>query len=68
LEEVEWLVIDSRIELNHIEEIGIGWAIWTIKNQPQLAAYFNMENILQRQEANKNAFLRGAPVLMVTHD
>lgn len=66
-EEVEWLVIDSKKELDYIEELGIEWMWWTIKNQPQVAASFNMENMLKRQEANKNLLLRGAPVLVITH-
>jgi nitroreductase/NAD-dependent dihydropyrimidine dehydrogenase PreA subunit len=66
-QEVEWLVIDSRTELDRIEELGIDWIRWTIKNQPQVAASFNMENMLKRQEASKDVFLRGAPVLVVAH-
>jgi nitroreductase/NAD-dependent dihydropyrimidine dehydrogenase PreA subunit len=66
-EEVEWLVIDSKKELDRIEEMGIEWMRWTIKNQPQVASSFNMEHMLKRQEANKNVFLRGAPVLVITH-
>ncbi len=66
-QEVEWLVIDSRKELDKIEELGIGWINWTIQNQPQLAAMFNMPQLLKDQQAKHNVFLRGAPVLVVTH-
>jgi nitroreductase len=66
-EEVEWLIIDNNKELAHIEELGIEWMKWTIKNQPQVAASFNMGNMLKRQEANKNVLLRGAPALVITH-
>ena len=66
-EEVEWLVMDSKKELDRIEELGIDWIIWTIKNQPQVAMSFNMENMLKRQKADKNVLLRGAPVLVITH-
>jgi len=66
-QEVEWLVIDNKKDLDRIEELGIDWIRWTIKNQPQMAPTFDMENMLKRQEANKNVFLRGAPVLVITH-
>ena len=49
-QEVEWLVIDSREELNRIEKIGINWIRSVAKNQPQMAAILNMEEMLKRQE------------------
>jgi len=67
LQEVEWLVIDDKKELDHIEELGIEWLQWVIKNLPKVAAESNMEEKLERQKRNHDAFLRGAPVLIVTH-
>jgi len=67
LQEVEWLVIDNKKELDHIEELGIDWLQWIIKNLPQAAAASNMEEKLERQTLYHNAFLRGAPVLIVAH-
>jgi nitroreductase/NAD-dependent dihydropyrimidine dehydrogenase PreA subunit len=65
LQEVEWLVIDSKKELERIEELGADWLRWVIKNMPQAAD--GMEERLERQMVNYNTFLRGAPVLIVTH-
>ena len=64
---VEWLVIDSAEKLQRLEEIGLDWVGWMIKNQPKMAALFNMEKMLERGEKQKNIFLRGAPVLVVAH-
>jgi len=66
-QEVEWLVIDSREELNRIEKIGIDWIRWVTKNQPQMAAILNMEEMLKRQEKYADVLLRNAPVLIVAH-
>ena len=67
LQEVEWLVIDNKKELDRIEELGIDWLQWVIKNLPQAAAASNMAEKLERQKLKRDAFLRGAPVLVVTH-
>jgi nitroreductase len=67
LQEVEWLVIDDKKELDRIEELGIDWLQWVIKNLPQVAASANMQEKLERQKLKHDAFLRGAPVLIVAH-
>ena len=67
LQEVEWLVIDNKRELDRIEELGIDWLQWIIKNLPKVAADSNMEEKLERQKLRHDAFLRGAPVLIVAH-
>lgn len=67
LQEVEWLVIDNKKELDRIEELGIDWLQWVIKNLPQAAAAANLEEKLERQRLYHDAFLRGAPVLIVAH-
>lgn len=67
LQEVEWLVVDNKKELDRIEELGMDWIQWVIKNLPQVAAMSNMEEMLERQKLNHNVFLRGAPVLIVAH-
>lgn len=66
-QEVEWLVIDNREELNRIEEEGTGWIRWTIENNPLMAKLFDMPEMLKRQEQNHNVFLRGCPALVVAH-
>jgi nitroreductase len=40
---------------------------WVIKNFPKMAAESNMEEKLERQKLQHDAFLRGAPVLIVAH-
>jgi nitroreductase/NAD-dependent dihydropyrimidine dehydrogenase PreA subunit len=66
-QELEWLVLDSREELDRIEKLGMDWIRSIIKNQSQMAAMFNMEEMVKRQELNHNVFMRGAPALVVTH-
>jgi nitroreductase/NAD-dependent dihydropyrimidine dehydrogenase PreA subunit len=66
-QEVEWLVIDNKKNLAHIEDLATGWIEWVITNQPQMAASFNMKAMLERQKVNHNTFLRGASALLVTH-
>jgi len=67
LQEVEWLVIDNKKELDRIEKLGIDWLQWIIKELPKMAASSNLEEKLERQKLHHDAFLRGAPVLIVTH-
>lgn len=66
-QEVEYMVIDNKKELDRIEELGIEWMKWVIKELPKMAAESNMEEKLERQKLHRDAFLRGAPVLIVTH-
>jgi len=66
-QEVEYLVIDNKKELDRIEDLGIEWLQWVIQNFPKMAAGSNMEEKLERQKLKHDAFLRGAPVLIVTH-
>jgi nitroreductase/NAD-dependent dihydropyrimidine dehydrogenase PreA subunit len=67
LQELEWLVIDNKKELDRIEELGIEWLQWMIKTMPKVAAESNMEEKLERQKQKHDAFLRGAPALIITH-
>jgi len=66
-QDVEWLVIDSKKELEHIEALGADWLEWVIKNFPKAAAESDMKEKLERQRKNHNEFLRGAPSLIITH-
>jgi nitroreductase/NAD-dependent dihydropyrimidine dehydrogenase PreA subunit len=66
-QELEWLVIDNPEELNRIEKLGLEWIRWAMKNQPQMAAMFDMKEMLKNQEASNSVFMRGAPALIVTH-
>jgi nitroreductase/NAD-dependent dihydropyrimidine dehydrogenase PreA subunit len=66
-QELEWLVIDSREELDRIETLGADWIRWNMENQTPLSTVFNLEEMLRRQEESHRAFLRGAPALVITH-
>ena len=66
-QDVEWLIIDDKEKLNSLEEIGLEWMRWMIKNQPPQASTFDMEVMLKQAEIEKSRLLRGAPVLIVTH-
>lgn len=57
---VEWLVIDKRETLQRLEEIFTDFI-------PKMVAPFNLKEILRHQQTFKNALLREAPVLIVTH-
>lgn len=67
LQEVEWLVIDDKKELDRIEELGTDWLRWVIENLPQMAVTSDMVEKLERQKLNHDVFLRGAPALVVAH-
>lgn len=67
MQEVEWLVIDDRKVLSRIEELGVDWMHWVIKEMPKMAAESNMDEKLERQKLHHDAFLRGAPALIITH-
>lgn len=67
MQEVEWLVIDDKKVLGRIEDIGTDWLQWVIRELPKMAAESNMEEKLERQKKKHDAFLRGAPALIVTH-
>jgi nitroreductase/formate hydrogenlyase subunit 6/NADH:ubiquinone oxidoreductase subunit I len=66
-QEVEWLVVDNKEKLLHLEEMSLDWMRWMIKNQPELASLYHMEVMLKQAEIDKNRLLRGAPVLIVVH-
>jgi nitroreductase/NAD-dependent dihydropyrimidine dehydrogenase PreA subunit len=66
-QEVEWLVIDNPEELKSLEDIGIEWVHSMIENQSGMATMMDLEGLLKRHEKSPDTFLRGAPVLVVTH-
>jgi nitroreductase/NAD-dependent dihydropyrimidine dehydrogenase PreA subunit len=65
-QEVEWLVIDSRAELDRIEEIGADWIRGAIKSPSQMPG-FDLKVMLERQEQCHDLFLRKAPALIGVH-
>lgn len=66
-QEVEWLVIDDREKLRYMEDIGTEWFRTILDTRPQMAEAMNIEAALRRQQKSPDTFLRGAPVLVVTH-
>jgi nitroreductase/NAD-dependent dihydropyrimidine dehydrogenase PreA subunit len=66
-QELEWLVIDSREELERIESLGADWIRWNMQNKTPLSAVFDLQEMLKAQEERHRTFLRGAPALVVTH-
>jgi nitroreductase/NAD-dependent dihydropyrimidine dehydrogenase PreA subunit len=66
-QDVEWSIIDDKEKLDSLEEIGLDWMRWMIKNQPPQASTFDMEVMLKQAEIEKSRLLRGAPVLIITH-
>lgn len=66
-QEVEWMVLDSREELERIERLGTDWIRWNMETQTPLSALFDLQEMLARQEKTQKMFLRGAPALVLTH-
>jgi nitroreductase len=65
VQDVEWLVVDKKEDMQRLEEIGLEWIRWTVKNQPQRAGAMDMGRMLERAERTGTLFLRGAPALIV---
>ena len=63
---IEWLVIDNKNDLQHIREVGIDWMRWNIKSHPEILAFFDLRIVLSRMENGVDELLRGAPVLIIT--
>jgi len=61
---VEWLVLSNRDELNHLTSIIADWMRWATSNMPENAL---LDWELKRWEGGRDAILRGAPVVIVTH-
>jgi len=66
-QELEWLVIDSRVELERIESLGTDWIRWNMENSTPLSAVFDLQEMLKVQQESHRTFLRGAPALLITH-
>jgi nitroreductase/NAD-dependent dihydropyrimidine dehydrogenase PreA subunit len=63
----EWLVLDSRAELDRLLVIMADWMRWMLANMAELALSLHMDRALERIEAGEDVVLRGAPVLIVAH-
>jgi nitroreductase len=60
---VQWLVINDAAGIKNLSGIGTEWLRWAIKNDPASAS--KLERVLQRQEGGVDAFLCGAPAIVV---
>jgi nitroreductase len=66
-QDVEWLFIDSREELQHLRKTGVECLRWIIDTQPTLGEELNIKRMLEREESGENVFLRDAPAIIVAH-
>ena len=64
---VEWLVIANGRDILKLRETGMEWMRWMMTNQPDIAELLTLKPMLRGMEAGGDPFLRGAPVLIVTH-
>jgi nitroreductase/NAD-dependent dihydropyrimidine dehydrogenase PreA subunit len=64
---VEWIVFDSPEKIQHLEDVGTDWIRWMIQQDRPMLPDFDLNHMLERQEASGNGFLRGAPVVIITH-
>lgn len=66
-QDVEWLVIDNKDELQRLRKVGMDCLRWVIDTQPELASGLNIERMLEREESGENVFLRNALAIIVAH-
>ena len=60
---VQWLVFDDKEQLRRFSEIGSEWMRLAAKSSPDAGA--RLANIIKLQDAGRDGFLRGAPVLII---
>lgn len=63
----EWTVIYEKDKVHDLAAIVIDWMRWMIKEQPQIAAEYFMEVVVNAWEKDYDAVLRHAPHLLITH-
>ena len=66
-QEVKWLVIDNKEELDRIRKVGLDWMRWAITKQPKIADALELERVLKRCESGIDEFLRNAPALILAY-
>ena len=64
---VEWLVLGNRDELRNLAAIVADWFRWMLSNMSEFALSMHMDRTLKRWEDGKDAILRDAPVVIITH-
>jgi nitroreductase/NAD-dependent dihydropyrimidine dehydrogenase PreA subunit len=60
---VKWLVFDDKDQLRRFSEIGGEWMRLAAKSSPDAGA--RLANVIKLQDAGRDGFLRGAPVLIL---
>jgi len=61
----EWLVIDSRVELDRLSGIVVDWMRWMLDNMKEFAVAMHMDRAVERWEQNCDIILRRAPALVI---
>jgi nitroreductase/NAD-dependent dihydropyrimidine dehydrogenase PreA subunit len=64
---LQWLVIDSREELERIRNAGIEWLRWNIRKPRKSAPPINYSRILQHEENGYDELFRHTPVIIIAH-
>ena len=64
---VEWLVIHDSTEVQKLAGIVVDWMRYMLKQQPDVANLFHMDQVIDRWEKGKDAVCRSAPHVIVAH-
>jgi nitroreductase/NAD-dependent dihydropyrimidine dehydrogenase PreA subunit len=67
LQNVKWLALGTRAELDTLAGLTVEWMRWLITNEKEMAQAFHLEETVQNWEAGHDVILRRAPVVIVTH-
>ncbi|MBU0994493.1 MAG: nitroreductase family protein [Proteobacteria bacterium] len=63
----EWLVVDSRKELEKLSAVTVDWMRWMLENASEFALSLHMDLAVRRYEKGMDVILRHAPAVIVTH-
>jgi nitroreductase/NAD-dependent dihydropyrimidine dehydrogenase PreA subunit len=66
-QQVQWLVINSREQLQAMAAANIDMLRYLIKEEHPLAKSYRLERLVAAWEAGKDPILRGAPALIIAH-
>ncbi len=67
LQEVEWIAINSRKEVQRLSGLAVDWMRDLIGKKDPVAEAYGMPGIVNAWEAGKDIICRGAPGLVLTH-
>ncbi|MEW6429412.1 MAG: nitroreductase family protein [Thermodesulfobacteriota bacterium] len=66
-QQVGWLVVNGRDKVQELAALSIDWMKGLIDKKDPMARLFGMAGVVKAWEAGKDALLRGAPALVITH-